>query len=83
MGQDVYHPSVLYLTHGTDDFHGGLCEITDVIEKPSGVFVRLKEYPDWEVSWPYLMEGQDEWRKQYGDQRGRPDPDERPEFNEP
>lgn len=29
-----------------------------------------------------LMEHQGEWRERYGDRRGRPDPDVRPEFNE-
>jgi hypothetical protein len=42
--------------------------------------VRLEELGDWEVSWKYLLEGQDEWRERYGKQPGGPDPDYRREF---
>lgn len=53
-----------------------------VVEKPDGLYVRLEELGDWEVSWTYLLEGQDEWRERYGKQPGRADPDLRREFNE-
>ena len=46
------------------------------------VYVRLEELGDCEVSWDYLLEGQDEWRERYGKQPGRADPDLRREFNE-
>jgi hypothetical protein len=51
-----------------------------VLEKSDGVYVRLEELGDWEVSWTYLLESQDEQR--YGKQPGRADPDLRREFNE-
>ena len=53
-----------------------------MIERLDGIYVRLEELGDWEVSWRYLLENQDEWRERYGRQPGRPDPDHRPEFNE-
>ena len=53
-----------------------------MIEKPEGLFVPLDELGDWEVSWHYLCEGQDEWRARCGNQPGRADPDYRREFNE-
>jgi hypothetical protein len=65
-----------------DDFQGGVCKISTVLEKPEGTFVRLEELGHWEVSWDYLLEGQDEWRERYGKQPGRLDPDYRREFNE-
>jgi hypothetical protein len=82
-GEDVYIDSMLFVTHGIDDFRGGLCEIVDVFDGMAGLSVRVKECPDWEFSWLHLMESQDEWREEFGDQRGFPDPDYRPEFNEP
>lgn len=47
-----------------------------------GLFVEVEEDPGTHHSWPYLLEGQDEWRARYGAERGRRDPDLRPEFNE-
>jgi hypothetical protein len=65
-----------------DDFQGGVCKVSAIVEKRDGIYVRLEELGDWEVSWKYLLEGQDEWRGRYGKQPGRPDPDFRREFNE-
>lgn len=84
VGQDVYVGSSLYLTHGRDDFAGGLCRIVAVYDEyPDGPFVEVEEDPGAHHSWKYLKENQDDWRERYGDRRGRPDPDWRPEFNEP
>jgi hypothetical protein len=84
IGQDVYVGSILYLTHGRDDFAGGLCRIVEIFpDDPSdGVFVEVEEDAGTRYSWKYLMENQDDWRERYGDRRGHPDPDWRPEFNE-
>ena len=65
-----------------DDFQGGVCRVSAVLEKFDGIYVRLEELGDWEVSWTDLLEGQDEWRERYGKQPGRADPDHRREFNE-
>jgi hypothetical protein len=82
VGRYVWHPSLLHLTHGVDDFQGGVCMVSAIVEKPDGVHVGLEELGDWEVSWTYLLEGQDEWRERYGKQPGRADPDLRREFNQ-
>lgn len=81
-GDDVYVPSSLYLSHGEDDFRGGLCRIVAVRERNGAIFVEVAEEPGTWHAWAYLVEHQDEWRERYGDERGRPDPDLRPEFNE-
>ncbi len=86
VGADVYVPSSLYLTHGEDDFAGGLCRIVRIDRElsPHGApYVEVEEDPGTLHSWSYLLEHQDEWRERYGDRRGRPDPDLRPEFNQP
>ena len=83
---DVYVPSSLYLTHGDDDFAGGLCRVVRVDNElsPNGIpYVEVAEDPGALHNWNYVLEQQDERRERYGDRRGRPDPDYRPEFNEP
>ena len=47
-----------------------------------GVFVEVEEDPGHVPQLPFLLEGQDEWCARYGAERGRRDPDLRPEFNE-
>lgn len=83
VGDDVYVPTALHLGRGRDDFHGGLCRIAAVHELPAGLFVEVEENPGTLHAWRYLVENQDEWRERFGLARGYPDPDLRPEFNEP
>ncbi|MEX0816271.1 MAG: hypothetical protein WD027_02400 [Gaiellales bacterium] len=83
VGDDVYIPSSLYLTHGVDDFRGGLCRIVAIHEHVGGFFVEVEEDPGTHHNWAHLMERQAEFREQYGESRGHPDPDYRQEFNEP
>lgn len=81
VGDDVYIPTSLYLTHGEDDFQGGRCRIVQIYEESTGPFIEVEEDPGTHHNWAYLMEHQEEWREQYGDRRGYPHPDLRPEFN--
>jgi hypothetical protein len=85
VGQEAYVPSERYLNHGRDDFSGGLCEIIQVTRgTPAGSdvpFVEFKERPGYQYNWNWLMELQPELRKRFGAERGRADPDLRPEFN--
>jgi hypothetical protein len=83
VGDDVYVPSSLFLTHGEDDFAGGLCRIVAIHEHTGGLFVEVEEDPGTHHNWAYLRENQKELRERYGDRRGHSDPDYRPEFNEP
>ena len=86
IGGYVYVPTSIYLTHGRDDFIGGLCRITNVIRKPersvrNRLFVRVDERPASEYNWLFLMEQQEELREEYGSQRGHADPDYSSESN--
>jgi hypothetical protein len=85
VGQDVYIASSLHLTHGEDDFAGGLCRVVRIDEEtsPGLIYVEVEEDPGTLHNWAYLLEHQDQWRGRYGARRGHPDPDYRPEFNEP
>lgn len=85
-GQDIYVPSQMYISHGADDFLGGLCRVQTVkMEMSAGElvpFVEVMERPGHFYNWEILKEDQDKLRKEYGKRRGRPDPDNHPDSNE-
>jgi hypothetical protein len=85
VGEDIYIPTQLFLSHGMDDFLGGLCQIVRVKKGISAGeptwFVSVAEDPGTEYNWEILLEKQNELKAKCGDRRGRPDPDDRPEFN--
>lgn len=81
VGDDIYVPTRWYLSHGADDKLGGLAEVTSVWQEGRSYWVSVKE-----VSGAYNWTGnlslhQEEWRKEYGSQRARPDPDLHPSAN--
>ena len=87
VGEDVCVPSALHLSHGEDDFAGGLCQIAAVnryenVHPANELFVSVVENPGTEYSWLNLMREEPHNLARYGDRRGRPDPDHRPEFNQ-
>lgn len=86
VGDDVYVKSSFYMSHGVDDFVGGLCKVTRVFKSMSGgslvTFIEVDENPGVEYNWEFLYEMQDELKKQFGTNRGYQDPDNRPEFNQ-
>jgi hypothetical protein len=86
VGDMIYVPSDLYLSHGVDDFQGGKAEVVEVREEISAglkqPFVRVRENPDTLYNWIHLFKQQEDLKKKFGDQKAHPDPDYRPEFNE-
>jgi hypothetical protein len=78
IGEDVYIPTSMYIDHGEDDFAGGLCEVTRVELAGKGFSLAVKERRGWIYS---FRSARDFWseqaslKKEYGQQRGRPDPD--------
>ena len=87
VGDKVYVPTSLYLTHGCDDFRGGVCTVSGVREGFDGrggdVYISVEEDPGtWHNCGTYLEPQQEKFKAQYGDQKGHADPDYRPEFNE-
>lgn len=88
VGEDVYVPTSLYLSHGVDDFQGGVCRITKIIEQDipenpiNSLFISVAERPGHQYNWFILYEQQAELRERHGDKRGYPDPDYSPESNE-
>lgn len=85
VGDDIYVYTSLYLSHGADDFQGGLCKVSRVDKEISAgkptVFVVVKERPGHSYNWEYLAERQAELKKEFGRRRGRPDPDNHPDSN--
>jgi hypothetical protein len=85
-GDVVYLDSELYLSHGRDDFRGGLCEVIEFgsnisAGKPTP-FVRAVQEPDTWHNWRELAAAQKKLRTEFGKNWAHPDPDHRPEFNE-
>jgi hypothetical protein len=83
IGDLVYVDSSLHVTHGIDDFIGGLCEVKSIETFGEKLHrIRVKEDPDTSYSWEYLLELQDKLKKEFGEKKGHSRPDLRSEFNE-
>ncbi|WZE63544.1 hypothetical protein PANI_CDS0024 [Maribacter phage Panino] len=88
IGQEIYIPSELYLGHGADDVQGGKTTITDIHESEhlpeehtNYLFVSVEGLPSRRYNWYWLSQEQEELKAQHGDQKAKPEPDNRPEFN--
>lgn len=85
-GDVIYVDTSLYLSHGRDDFRGGLAEVIesrmDISAGQPTLFVRLAQEPDTWHNWKILAAEQKELRAEFGKKWAHPDPDYRPEFNE-
>jgi hypothetical protein len=85
-GDVVYVDTELYISHGRDDFRGGLAEVTEVRPdiskgKPTP-FIRVAQEPDTLHNWKILAADQKKLRAEFGKSWAHPDPDNRAEFNE-
>jgi hypothetical protein len=87
VGDKIYVEGTIYLTHGADDFQGGICTVKEVrshIENGEEVVLSVEVEEDagtW-YTWPgYLELRQEEWKRRYGDQKAGSKPDLRPDFN--
>ena len=81
VGDQIYVDTVVYTSHGRDDFVGGLARVTSVHRAESGYFITIEERPGCEYSWEGLAQQQAELKKKFGDQRAYEDPDDDSEFN--
>jgi hypothetical protein len=88
VGDKIYVEGTIYLTHGADDFQGGLCTVRAVETHVSAggekkTRVEIDEDPGTLYTWDgYLETAQEEWKRQYGEQRAQLKPDLRPDFND-
>ncbi|MBZ5525431.1 MAG: hypothetical protein LAP21_24670 [Acidobacteriia bacterium] len=84
-GDVIYVETSLYVSHGVDDFRGGLGEVVEFGPSLSaGIpvpFVTVAQDPDTWSNWNLLAAEQKKLREQFGKKWSHPDPDLRPEFN--
>ena len=84
IGQTVYVPTSLYISHGRDDFRGGVCTISRITDGRSAgkpvPFVEIEE-GSGRYNWQFLLENQKKLKSEYGNQKGRKDPDFSSESN--
>ena len=79
IGDDIYVPTRMYLSHGCDDIIGGLAKVQKIQEGISGGvvvhFIGVVEVPDL-LNWEhYLFSIQDKLKSEFGLKRAHPDPD--------
>ena len=89
IGDKIYIPSAMYVYRGRDDVQGGLATISEVKinrnlpkNHMNSIFIRVEEVPVTAYNWNILMTKQEGLKKMFGDQVAKPDPDDRPEFNQ-
>lgn len=88
VGDKIYIEGVMFLSHGRDDYNGGLATISrietnDKLGKNhrNYFFISVKEIPNRGFNYKMLLEKQDEYKKRYDDVVAEPNPDNREEFN--
>jgi hypothetical protein len=81
IGQKIYVPTALYLSHGMNDVEGGIATVCILKTEYNNLMVGVQEHPGTLYNWKYLKEGQEGWKERYGNSIAHPDPDDRPEFN--
>ncbi len=85
VGDEIYVDTALHLHHGRDNVRGGRARVVAVnhgYHGLKGVLVEVAEHPGDLYNWELLGPRQRDLEREFGDQRARPDPDLRPEFNE-
>lgn len=85
IGDKIYIPSEFYLSHGADDWIGGLATVSKVEEGISGgqptIYVTCKEKPQTRYNWKFLAEKQEELKVEFSEALAHASPDYRSEFN--
>jgi len=77
VGDKIYIPTKLYISHGEDDVVGGLATVTKVKLDPNNkhVYVEVKENPGTSYSLDRLLEQQEKLKKEFGNKSAYQDPD--------
>lgn len=83
IGQEIYIPTALHISNGSDDVHGGLAKISKIETSKTlpedhynYCFVSVEEVPGTGYNYKSLLEQQDELKEEFGKTRAYPDPDE-------
>ena len=85
VGDVIYLESERYISHGCDDFQGGLAEVNEIRHSDSQgrprMMVCVAQQPGGFHDWKRLAAEQKDLRRAYGTNWAHPDPDLRPEHN--
>jgi len=85
IGEEIYVDTALHVHRGRDDVLGGRARVVAVhhgYRGMDGIWVEVAEHPGDLHNWEELGPRQAALRREFGQQRARPIPDVRPEFNE-
>lgn len=80
IGDEIYVDTWLYVTHGEDDFIGGLCTVTNVTTAGDNIWIDIAE-DSGSFNWNHLKDEQAQLKAKFGSNRGYKRPDYRDEFN--
>jgi hypothetical protein len=86
VGDVIYVPTALYLSHGADDFTGGKALVTDVhctyVNGGLEPVIEIRERPNRGYYWKTTIgEQQEKLAEEYGDNWSHPSPDMHPDAN--
>lgn len=85
VGDEIYVDTALHIHRGRDDVLGGRARVVAVqrgYHGLEGTLVEVAEHPGDLYNWDVLALKQAELAREFGEQRARPKPDLRPEFND-
>ena len=71
IGDDIYIPSAMYISRGSDDRVGGLAKIIKIDTNS----VTVDTFPNISFGYDNLLSQQEELKKTFGENRAYPDPD--------
>ena len=71
IGDDIYIPSAMYISRGSDDRIGGLAKIIKINDES----ITVDTFPHISFGYQNLLSKQEELKKQFGNNRAYPDPD--------
>ena len=81
-GELIYIDGKCFLSHGEDDYCGGLATIKEVIinndlpiDHCNYIMIIVSEIPRWKLNYKNLLKKQKELKERYGNNFAYPDPD--------
>jgi hypothetical protein len=88
VGEKIYIEGAMFLSHGGDDYNGGLATISKIelnehLEEDhiNYIFISVEEVPGRGFNYKILMKKQEELKERYDKLVAEPNPDNREEFN--
>jgi len=77
IGDKIYVGTSLSISHGSDDFHGGICTISEIdkseklqVNHMNYIFIGIEERPGTLYNYKILIENQEKLKERFGDKVG-------------